>query len=156
VVTIPLAAVQAFADPVTDDRLAHRASRELEGLRVLVVDDEADARELISAILSSVGVVVRTAADADGAMRELAAFAPDVLVSDVGMPGEDGYSLIQRVRALPAGQGGRIRAAAVTAYARGEDRRHALAVGFNLHLSKPVDPSELIISVARLAERYPA
>jgi CheY-like chemotaxis protein len=82
------------------------------------------------------------------------AFAPHVLVCDIGMPGEDGYSLIQRIRALPAERGGRVRAAAVTAYARGEDRRRALSVGFNLHLSKPVDPAELVVTVARLAERY--
>jgi CheY-like chemotaxis protein len=70
------------------------------------------------------------------------------------MPGEDGIALIQRIRALPAEEGGRIRAVAVTAYARGEDRRRALAAGFNLHLAKPIDPSELVVSVARLAERY--
>jgi CheY-like chemotaxis protein len=89
-------------------------------------------------------------------MREIEAFLPDVLVCDLGMPGEDGYSLMQRIRALPVERGGRVRAAAVTSYTRGEDRRRALAVGFNLHLSKPVDPSELVVSVARLADRYPS
>jgi signal transduction histidine kinase/CheY-like chemotaxis protein len=131
-------------------------TRELEGLRVLVVDDERDARDLIAAILSAAGVEVRTAADAGSAMSELETFVPHVLVCDVGMPGEDGYSLMQRIRALPPDRGGRVRAAAVTAYARGEDRQRALAVGFNLHLAKPVDPTELIVSVARLADRYGA
>jgi CheY-like chemotaxis protein len=87
-------------------------------------------------------------------MREMDSFVPHVLVCDIGMPGQDGYTLMQRIRALPPERGGRVRAAAVTAYVRGEDRRRALAVGFNLHLSKPVDPSELIVSVARLADRY--
>jgi CheY-like chemotaxis protein len=79
---------------------------------------------------------------------------PHVLVCDIGMPGEDGFALIQRIRTLPAEAGGRIRAVAVTAYARGEDRRRALASGFTLHMSKPIDPGELVVSVARLAERY--
>jgi signal transduction histidine kinase/CheY-like chemotaxis protein len=153
-VTIPISAVHAPTDAARTEVAAADASRELDGLRVLVVDDEVDARELIAEILASAGVEVRTAGDAEGAMREIEAFVPHILVCDIGMPGEDGYSLMQRIRALPAERGGRVRAAAVTAYARGEDRRRALAVGFNLHLSKPVDPSELIVSVARLAERY--
>ena len=152
--TIPLSSVHSTTElagaPVQDSS----ASRELEGLRVLVVDDELDARELIAEILSNAGVKVRTAASAVEALREMDSFAPDILVCDVGMPGTDGFALMQRIRALPPERGGRVRAAAVTAYARGEDRRRALAVGFNLHLSKPVDPTELIVSVARLAERY--
>jgi signal transduction histidine kinase/ActR/RegA family two-component response regulator len=152
-VIIPLSAVHSAADP-DRARVLGDSSGELEGLRVLVVDDEPDARELISEILSSAGVEVRMAGSAEAAMREIETFVPHILVCDIGMPGEDGYSLMQRIRALPADRGGRVRAAAVTAYTRGEDRRRALAVGFNLHLSKPVDPSELIVSVARLAERY--
>jgi signal transduction histidine kinase/ActR/RegA family two-component response regulator len=153
-VTIPLSAVQVAADRTSPESVDLAPSRELEGLRVLVVDDEADARDLISEILTHGGVAVRTAGDAEAAMRELESFAPHILVCDVGMPGEDGYSLMQRIRALPPDRGGRVRAVAVTAYTRGEDRRRALAAGFNLHLSKPVDPSELTVSVARLAERY--
>jgi signal transduction histidine kinase/CheY-like chemotaxis protein len=153
-VTLPLSAVQSPAPVATVEHGGLDLSHELEGLRVLVVDDEVDARELISEILSHAGVEVRMAGDAEAAMRELESFVPHILVCDIGMPGEDGYSLMQRIRALPAERGGRVRAAAVTAYTRGEDRRRALAVGFNLHLSKPVDPSELIVSVARLAERY--
>jgi signal transduction histidine kinase/CheY-like chemotaxis protein len=152
-VTIPLSAVQLATDSAKPAP-GGEVSRELEGLRVLVVDDEHDARELISEILSNAGVQVRTAGDSESAMREMEVFVPHILVCDIGMPGEDGYALMQRIRALPPERGGRVRAAAVTAYARGEDRRRALAVGFNVHLSKPVDPSELIVSVARLAERY--
>jgi signal transduction histidine kinase/ActR/RegA family two-component response regulator len=152
--TIPVSSVHSVADATKGASVPAEASRELEGLRVLVVDDEQDARELLSEILSNAGVIVRTAPDADVAMRELESFVPHILVCDIGMPGVDGYSLMQRIRALPADRGGRVRAAAVTAYARGDDRRRALAVGFNLHLSKPVDPTELIVSVARLAERY--
>jgi signal transduction histidine kinase/CheY-like chemotaxis protein len=154
VVTIPLSAVQRADEPAAEVIAKGDPLRELEGLRVLVVDDEHDARELISEILSNVGVEVRTAGDSSAAMQEMEVFVPHVLVCDIGMPGEDGYSLMQRIRALAPERGGRIRAAAVTAYARGEDRRRALAVGFNLHLSKPVDPSELIVAVARLADRY--
>ncbi len=152
-VMLPVSAVQRAPElpPGTPEAAGHR---ELEGLRVLVVDDELDSRELLAEILSSAGVVVRTAADAASAMREMEAFGPDVLVCDIGMPGEDGYSLMQRIRALPVERGGRVRAAAVTAYTRGEDRKRALASGFNLHLAKPVDPTELIVSVARLADRY--
>jgi signal transduction histidine kinase/CheY-like chemotaxis protein len=153
-VTIPLSAVQSLGTPKAIESPLAETTRELEGLRVLVVDDEQDARELISEILSNAGVDVRMAANSDAAMREMEAFVPHILVCDIGMPGEDGYALMQRIRALPPERGGRVRAAAVTAYVRGEDRRRALAVGFNLHLSKPVDPSELIVSVARLAERY--
>jgi signal transduction histidine kinase/CheY-like chemotaxis protein len=151
--TIPLAAIQTATDTVAHSG-ADANLKSLKGLRVLVVDDEADARELIAEILANAGVEVRTASNANMAMRELQSFVPHILVCDIGMPGEDGYSLIQRIRQLPPENGGRVRAAAVTAYARGEDRRRALAVGFNLHLAKPVDPSELVVSVARLAERY--
>ncbi len=153
ILNIPLSAIHPATDPPRSQP-PELASRQLEGLRVLVVDDELDARELLSEILTNAGVEVRTAPDADTALRELEAFVPHILVCDVGMPGVDGYTLMQRIRALPAERGGRIRAAAVSAYTRGEDRRRAMAVGFNLHLSKPVDPAELVMSVARLAERY--
>jgi CheY-like chemotaxis protein/two-component sensor histidine kinase len=154
-ITIPVSAVHSGADlDVKPETAVANRSRELEGLRVLVVDDEPDGRDLVAEILVNAGVEVRTAADAEAAMRQVESFLPHVLVCDIGMPGEDGYSLIQRIRALPSDRGGRMRAAALTAYARSEDRRRALAEGFNLHLAKPVDPTELIVSVARLAERY--
>jgi signal transduction histidine kinase/ActR/RegA family two-component response regulator len=153
-VTIPQASVQVTPELAGAPPPDPSSPRELDGLRVLVVDDEADARELLAEILSNAGVTVRTASNAADAMREMESFGPDILVCDIGMPGTDGFTLMQRIRGLPPERGGRVRAAAVTAYARGEDRRRALAVGFNLHLAKPVDPAELIVSVARLAERY--
>jgi signal transduction histidine kinase/ActR/RegA family two-component response regulator len=153
VLSLPLSTVKAAAGTANAD-LGHNPSRELAGLRVLIVDDERDAREVLSEILSNAGVDVRSASNAEAAMLIFESFAPHVLVSDIGMPGTDGYSLMQRIRALPPDHGGRVRAAAVTAYARGDDRRRALAAGFNLHLSKPVDPSEFLVSIARLADRY--
>ncbi|MGH9901582.1 MAG: ATP-binding response regulator [Pyrinomonadaceae bacterium] len=125
----------------------------LEGLRVLVVDDEADTRELLRAVLESCGSEVTTAASAAAALEALERERPDVLVSDLGMPEEDGYSLIAKVRALPAGRGGQTPAAALTAYTRAEDRMRVLRAGFQIHLPKPVEPAELVTVVANLAGR---
>ncbi|HVQ13865.1 MAG TPA: response regulator, partial [Vicinamibacterales bacterium] len=98
------------------------------------------------------GARVRTAASARGAMASIEEQVPDVLVSDLGMPGMDGYELIQRVRAME-GPAKELPAAALTAYARSEDRAKALRLGFEMHLAKPIDPSELIAAVASLARR---
>jgi PAS domain S-box-containing protein len=125
----------------------------LEGLSVLVVDDEADARDLVASILRESGATVRAVASAAEAFPLLRAEPPAVLVSDVGMPGEDGYGLIRRVRALPATAGGVTPAVALTAYARPQDRTRALLEGFQLHLSKPVEPEELVAAVANLGGR---
>ncbi|MES1025904.1 response regulator [Gloeocapsa sp. BRSZ] len=124
----------------------------LDGLRVLVVDDEADVREFITAILEPYGIGVRAVASAAAALEELEQFHPDVLVSDIRMPGEDGYSLIQRIRAWEALQGGHIPAAAITAYLD-EDREKALSAGFEAHLHKLAQPTDLIKMVAQLAGR---
>ncbi len=124
---------------------------ELEGVRIVAVDDDADARKLLETVLThcrAVVTAVPTAADALAAVRRE---RPDVLLSDVEMPGEDGYSLIAQVRALPPEEGGRTPAAAVTAYARGEDRTKALRAGFQMHVPKPVEPAELVAVVANLA-----
>jgi PAS domain S-box-containing protein len=125
----------------------------LDGVRVLVVDDEEDTRELLRAVLEKCGSEVTTASSASEALDVIERMRPDVLVSDLGMPGEDGYSLIAKVRALPAERGGRTPAAALTAYARVEDRLHVLRSGFQIHLPKPVEPVELAIVVANLAGR---
>jgi signal transduction histidine kinase/ActR/RegA family two-component response regulator len=125
----------------------------LAGLRVLVVDDEPDARRLLSAVLERCKAQVHVAASAAEAMAAMDAHRPDVLLSDIGMPGEDGYSLIARVRQLPPDRGGSIPAAALTAFARAEDRRRVLAAGFQAYLSKPVEPEALVSAVARLAGR---
>jgi signal transduction histidine kinase/ActR/RegA family two-component response regulator len=126
---------------------------ELDGLRVLVVDDEADARELLTTILRQYKVEVAAVASAGEALEALQRLKPNVLVSDIGMPGEDGYALIRKVRALDIEQGGQIPAVALTAYARAEDRIRALAAGFQLHIPKPVNPEELAAVVANLAQR---
>jgi CheY-like chemotaxis protein len=123
----------------------------LEGIRVLVVDDEADARGMLAEILARRGAGVTTA----GSVREALAAAeqapPDVLVSDLAMPGEDGYALIRRLRALAPAHGGLVPAIALTAHATGEDRARVLAAGYQVHLAKPVDAAVLTAVVARLA-----
>ncbi|MBA2502021.1 MAG: response regulator, partial [Pyrinomonadaceae bacterium] len=126
---------------------------ELDGLRVLVVDDEPDARELLTVVLAQCGAEVTTAASVLDALAALEESRPDVIVSDIGMPEEDGYSLIRQIRALPDDRGGRIPAAALTAYAGAEDRKRALLAGFQLHIPKPVEPTELVAVVATLAGR---
>jgi CheY-like chemotaxis protein len=133
-----------------DDARPGAAMPSLHGVRVLVVDDEADARELIEQILRQCGADVTLASSADEAANMLPELRPDVLLSDIGMPGEDGYSLIRRVRALREDQGGRTPAIALTAFARGQDRERALAEGFQRHVSKPVEAASLAGAVAAL------
>jgi len=123
----------------------------LAGLRVLVVDDDADANELVTDILTGAGAVVENADSAPGALEALRRFRPHLLLSDIGMPGEDGYSLIRRVRALSSSEGGGIPAIALTAYSRREDRTKALAAGFTTHIGKPVRPADLVAALTNLA-----
>ncbi|EYF06274.1 hybrid sensor histidine kinase/response regulator [Chondromyces apiculatus] len=123
----------------------------VSGLRVLVVDDEPDARDLIAAVLGEHGMAVTCASSAAEALETLQKVRPDILVSDIGMPGQDGYSLIEQVRALPPEQGGRTPAVALTAYARVEDRTRALLSGFDMHLAKPVEPTELLSVLGSVA-----
>jgi CheY-like chemotaxis protein len=129
------------------------AFADLRGVRVLVVDDEPDSNAAVQALLAVCGADVRVAGSAAQALETLAGWRPDAVVSDIGMPGEDGYSLIARIRALPPERGGALPAIALTAYARTDDRVRALAAGFQMHLSKPVDPSELAAAIAGLAQR---
>lgn len=126
---------------------------ELEGLDVLVVDDEADSAEMVSALLASCGAKVRIAHSASEAFEELGRESPDILLSDIGMPDEDGFSLIGRIRELAADAGGNVAAVALTAYARGEDRTRALRAGFDSHVPKPLEPAELLAVLASLASR---
>jgi signal transduction histidine kinase/uncharacterized protein with PIN domain len=128
---------------------------DLAGLLVVVVDDEPDARDLLREVLEACGAEVTAAASAAEALAVIERARPDVLVSDIGMPGEDGYSLMRRVRARESVAEGHLPAAALTAYARPEDRSLALAAGYDLHLAKPIDPGELAAAVARLAARDP-
>jgi CheY-like chemotaxis protein len=118
---------------------------------VLVVDDEPDARDLLAAVLEHGKVKVTTASTAAEALQILPKLRPHVLVSDIGMPIEDGYALIEKVRALAPEEGGRTPAVALTAYAGLEDRTRALMAGFNVHVPKPIDPLELLAVVANLA-----
>jgi CheY-like chemotaxis protein len=127
---------------------AHNA---LSGLKVLVVDDEPDARELVRRLLHDYGAEVATASSVPEAMQAMTAGKIDVLLSDIGMPELDGYDLIRRLRALPASAGRDIPAVALTAFARYEDRERALQAGFQMHVPKPVEPITLITAVAQLA-----
>jgi len=123
----------------------------LSGLRVLVVDDELDTLQLISHCITRRGAEVKTCDSARAALELLEQWRPDVLLSDIGMPDEDGYSLISKVRALPPERGGHTPAAAFTAYAREEDRARALASGYQMHMVKPISSEELVSMLARLA-----
>jgi len=156
VVELPLPIDDVHSAPKTATvyrRLESASSRliNLAGRRILVVDDEADARDLLAQILGQAGADVIVAGSADEALETLRRWRPDVLVSDIGMPGDDGYVLIRKVRALGAGEGGQVRALALTAYARSEDRALALEAGFHTHIAKPVDPLELTALIAGLA-----
>jgi PAS domain S-box-containing protein len=137
----PAATAQA-AEPADTQRLA--------GLRVLVVDDDDDARALVAELLKTTGAVVETATSAAEALDRVIATRPDVLVSDIGMPGEDGYSLIRRIRALPGCSASELPATALTAFARREDCDRALGAGFQAHLTKPLDPEALFGVIASL------
>jgi PAS domain S-box-containing protein len=125
----------------------------LDRVRVVVVDDEPDARALVTRLLERCGATVRAASSAEEALALIAAEPPDVLVSDIGMPHQDGYALIRRVRSLGVGHGGEVPAVALTAYARTEDRVRAVQAGFQTHVIKPVEPIELITMVASLARK---
>ena len=126
-------------------------SLSLAGIRVLVVDDEADARETLSQILEHCGAEVTAVSSVDEAMQALPRYRPHVLLSDIGIPGQDGYELIRRVRNLAPEEGGAVPAAALTAFARSEDRRRALLAGFQMHVAKPVEVHELAAVVVNLA-----
>jgi PAS domain S-box-containing protein len=155
IVFLPLTVVHGYPEPGTERRHPRppatgitNVNVEIKGVRILVVDDEMDARALVKRILEDSRAIVTSAGSADEAMELLQAGKFDVLVSDIGMPGEDGYSLIKRVRSLGAASGGDIPAIALTAYARGEDRIKAVAAGFQMHVAKPIEAMELITMIA--------
>jgi PAS domain S-box-containing protein len=125
----------------------------MDGMKVLVVDDEADTRELLNIGLGQCGAEVTSVGSAQEALEAINKERPDLLVSDIGMPDEDGYELIKRVRALPARHGGKIPAIALTAYARTEDRLRALRAGYQMHVTKPVELAELVAVMASLVQR---
>jgi len=139
--------------PEASDGLSNILLGRLDKVRVLLVDDEPYANEAVQALLDSCGAEVRVAGSAEQALQMLDVWRPDVLISDIAMPEEDGYVLIKKIRARSARQSGDIPAAALTAYAKTEDRVSILAAGFQMYLAKPADPSELIAVVASLAGR---
>ena len=125
----------------------------LDGLTILVVDDEADTRELLKQGLEYCGAKVRVAGSAVEAVDSLVESVPDILISDIGMPGIDGYDLIRQVRGLPPDGGGKVAAVALTAYTRVEDRLHALRAGYDMHVPKPVELAELVAVAASVVRR---
>jgi PAS domain S-box-containing protein len=160
VISLPFIAVKGeqgeteHVHPTSSDNLVTMdCPPSLDGLRVLIVDDERDTCELLRAVLEQCGSEVATASSVAEALEAIERVRPNVVISDLGMPGEDGYSLIAKLRALPAERGGKTPAAALTAYARVEDRLRVLRSGFQIHLPKPVEPAELVTVVANLAGR---
>ena len=157
-VTLPVAPVYMESEervhPAARDTLPnYECPDRLDGLRVLVVDDERDTLEMLRIGLIKCGAEVTTAGSAAEALEAVSSSAPDVLISDIGMPEMDGYEMIRRIRTLPAEQGGRVPAVALTAYARTEDRLHALRSGYQMHVPKPVELAELVAVTASLAQR---
>jgi len=132
------------------ERGASPPGKRLAGLRILVVEDDQDARELVKMVLADAGAVVECASSVEAAIDAFGRFNPELLVSDIGMPDEDGYSLMRRVRARGAEEGGAIPAIAVSAFTRSEDRVEALAAGFSLHLGKPVFPDDLVDAAQKI------
>ena len=145
---------EARVHPAARDTLpSYECPDRLDGLRVLAVDDEPDTREMLVAGLGQCGAQVTAVGSAAEALEAFASAVPDLLISDIGMPDEDGYELIRRVRELPAEGGGRVPAIALTAYARVEDRMQALRAGFQMHVPKPVELAELVAVAASLVRR---
>ncbi len=156
--TVRLPAIEAVREaiPQREHVSGAEVSREsLSGISVLVVEDDSDARSLLRFTLEQSGARVVDVESAAAAMTELERAIPDVILCDISMPQEDGYSLMRRIRARKPQAGGSVPTAAVTAYARPEDVRQALAAGFDLHLAKPLEPRDLIAAVVRLAHKRP-
>jgi signal transduction histidine kinase/ActR/RegA family two-component response regulator len=156
VFTVCLPAAIASVHPAirpgrSDSTSRSDASPELNGIRVLLVDDEPDAREMMSAALETCGATVVSAASAGDALRTLGRVAVDVVLADIAMPEKDGYELIREIRATPGPRFSSVPAAAVTAHARDDERQRALAAGFQMHLAQPIDPATLARAVAALA-----
>jgi CheY-like chemotaxis protein len=124
----------------------------LDGLQILLVDDNADTRELIAFVLRESGARVTSVSSVGEALEALVRLRPNILVSDIGMPDRDGYSLIRQVRSQEALRGEKILAVALTAFARDEERKLALEAGFHVHLSKPIEPDNLVTVVANLVK----
>jgi CheY-like chemotaxis protein len=154
VVALPLRDATLAVPRTTSSRRAESAGEiSLAGLAVLVIDDEADARAMLELVLGDAGARVAVAASSEEALAKLATVRPDVIVSDIGMPDRDGYQLMRSIRMLPPERGGRTPAVALTAFARSEDRTRALLAGYQVHITKPIEPVELIVTLASLSGR---
>lgn len=162
VIELPVMVTAEPPSPREDSRIIHNNTNapiqaadhpSLEGITVLAIDDEADARSLLQRVLEECGARVLIAASAAEGLDAVIRERPDMIVSDIGMPGEDGYEFIRKVRKLAPAEGGRTPAAALTAFARAEDRTRALRAGYQTHVAKPVEPTELTAVVASLATR---
>jgi CheY-like chemotaxis protein len=141
------------ANKLKSDGLPASFSNLLKGMRILVVDDEEDSRDLVSAILKRCGGKVKSCQSAAEALKAFREWKPDILVSDIGMPVEDGYSLIQKLRKQRLKLAREIPAIALTAYATDDDRARALSAGFQVHIAKPIEPETLVKSIADAAGR---
>jgi CheY-like chemotaxis protein len=159
-VALPVARVDgagtASGDPLAERGESREGDQRLSAVRVLIVDDDQDTLDLVTIVLTAAGAAVRAVRSAGEALRLVAEWTPDLLLSDITMPGEDGYTVIGRLRALPAERGGATPAAALTAMASDEDRARALAAGFQLHIPKPLEPAALLLAVTELARRRAA
>jgi CheY-like chemotaxis protein len=150
-VRLPLTAIQSTTN---GDNTPLRGSCTLQGTQVLVVDNEPDALDFAVFVLQQAGATVMSATSADEALTLLSQSQPDVLLSDIGMPDQDGYMLMQQVRSLPSSEGGQVPAIALTAYAGDIDYRQALAAGFQRHLAKPIEPDALVKTIADLVQQH--
>ena len=159
IVLLPISVIRApegengDRHPVSAVEAEFATSPDLKGVRVMVVDDNPDAMNLVKHLLEQCGVNVAGCASGEECLSRLPQWHPDVLVSDIGMPGMDGYSMMRILREFSREQGGETPAVALTAFARSEDRRRAMLAGFDMHVSKPVEPGELVAVVARMARR---
>ena len=151
--TFPLLADRSEPVAVAHCEQPQAEVHSLDGLRVLLVDDEPEARQIISTVITRTGAEVTACTSAHEALLKLIEWKPDVILSDIAMPDEDGYSFIGKVRSLPRDKGGDTPAAALTAYARDVDRRQALDAGYQMHIAKPIGASQLVSMIARLAGR---
>ena len=125
----------------------------LHGLRILIIDDDRDSLDLLVTVLQHCGAQVVTASSASEGLEAVSTVKPDIVISDIEMPHEDGYAFMRKLRSLPGNQGGQIPSVALTAHAKAEDRMRALAAGFHIHVPKPVEPAELLVAIKSLRER---